>query len=224
MGKYYTLRNIDVVSATVVAVANRTQPPAPGRDAAAGDAGPAFAYTAWQFLNPSPQAGERFEYEEKLYVSVRHSDQPWSSKLMRYPVYAGRSYALVLRGEDIGLRELSQKTSGNSSVEILVSSPVIAPLSAEIDWYLGGIDPGKARRVGVTRGVRSGSAAYYQPDAGTLLFLTVPSNHADQHIYQPSELLLAQPYKAPATATSIDVLLQYDETGMPVYAFHPRSR
>ncbi len=225
MGMYYTLKNVDVVSATVVAVRNLMDKPGRDQDAAAPEAGvgPAFAYTAWQFLNPSPLAEEQFHYEDKLYVSVRHSDQAWNPHLLRHPVYVGRSYALVLRGDDIGLQDLPPRAGGAGGVEILVSSPVIDPLSAEIDWYLGGLEPRQARRVGVTCGVRSGSAAHYQPDNGVLLFLTVPSNHAGQRIYEPLELQLAQAYKAPASATTIGVRLQYDETGMPVYTFSQRN-
>lgn len=223
MGIYYTLKNMDVESATAVAIRNLMLKPS---QEAGGDAtpGPTFAYTAWQFLRPSPQASELFCHEEKLYAGVRHSGQPWSNaEAQRHPVHLGRSYLLVAAGDKFRLQQQPQNKGGDSCVEILVPVAAADPLSVEIDWYLGGSDPLQARRVGITRDVHSGGAAHYQPDHGVLLFFTVPSGDGGQRIYDPSDLQRAQPYKAPANATAIIVTLQAGDGGAPQYIFDQRS-
>ena len=185
--------------------------------------GPRFVYTPWQFLNPSQRAEESFRYENAIYVGLRRHDCSERERPKLYPVFAGRSYVLVIGAHDISLQELQEKKGGESYVEIYAPSAMVDPVPVDIDWYLGGLVVADAHRVGITRYVCSGQRALFQPDDGVLLFLAVPPNHISYRTYEPEEFSLATPYKAPSTVTEVSVKLHYDESGMAVYAFNHRN-
>ncbi|HEX5344035.1 MAG TPA: hypothetical protein VFX55_16195 [Duganella sp.] len=226
MGINYTLQNFDVDAATVVVVKNLMLQPSAGNEGdacAPAGSGPRFVYTPWQFLNPSQRAEESFRYENAIYVGLRRHDSPESERPRLYPVFVGRSYVLVIGVHDISLQELQEKKGGESYVEIYAPSAMVDPVPVDIDWYLGGLVVAEAHRVGITRHVCSGQRALFQPDDGVLLFLAVPPNHISYRTYEPEEFSLATPYKAPSNVTEVKVTLEYDDSGLAVYAFSHRN-
>jgi hypothetical protein len=142
---------------------------------------PGFAYTAWQFLNPSSGSSEAFEYVSQLSVTARivtaaakedARNTPSPAELYipsaRRTVFPGQRWQVCVEpvsrtGRTRSLLKLDHAgTAPGTAVEIVSPLSLETDLSLELHWYFG------ASRMGVTTGIAQGQTASMQ--AGSRLF------------------------------------------------------